>query len=228
MKRFIFIALLSISVLLALSATVVADVVVLFDENAPTEAGKGDFAALFTSHDAGSKVEVVTTDPYKGKYCVFVTPSQSYNNQMKDWNFPIKENPKAGEYRYIIFAWKSDGGKGIMIQFPDKGAWGAVTTPCVNPPAPGTRRYIAGTNVTGWSGICVSNEIPTKWTVVERDLFADFGEFTITGMALTPFSDDGKGDYYDMIMIGSEPLTASTLVKNEGKLTTTWGDIKLQ
>lgn len=212
--------------LITVSAPAFAGIMVLFDENTATEAGKGDFAALFTSHDAGSKVEVVTTDPFKGKYCVFVTPSQSYNNQMTDWNFAIKENPGANEYRYIIFAWKSDGGKGVMVQFPDKGNWGAVTTPCVNPPAPGTRRYIAGENVTGWSGICVSKEVPAKWTVVERDLFADFGEFTITGMALTPFSDDGKGDYYDFIMIGSEPLSISTAVEPASKLATTWGEMK--
>ncbi len=204
-----------------------ADIKVLFDENAPTEAAAGIFPDLFTGHDAGSKVEVSTKDPFKGKYCAFVTPSQSYNNQMKDWKFPIVEKPKAGEYRYIIFAWKSDGGTGVMIQFPDNGNWGAVTTPCVEPPAPGTRRYIAGTNVTGWSGICVSKEIPTKWTVVERDLFADFGAFTITGIALTPFSDGGAGDYYDMIIIGSEPLTISTFVSpTETKLATTWGDVK--
>jgi len=202
-----------------------ADVKVLFDENAATEAGAGDFAALFGSHDAGSTVTVVTTDPYKGGKCVFATPSQSYNNQMTGWSFPIKEKPGAGEYRYIMFAWKGDGGTGVMIQFPDNGNWGAVTTPCVDPPAVGTRRYIAGVNVTGWSGVCVSQDNPTKWTVVKRDLFKDFGEFTITGMALTPFTDDGKGDYYDMMMISSEPLD-ETAVESAGKLAITWGDMK--
>jgi hypothetical protein len=112
-----------------------------------------------------------------------------------------------------------------MVQFPDNAAWGAVTTPCVEPPAPGTRRYIAGENVTGWTGICVSQDVPAQWTVVARDLFADFGEFTMTGMALTPFTDDGNGDYYDAMMISSEPLDA-TAVGSAGKLATTWGDMK--
>lgn len=226
MKKLLWTALVLTAAFAAICSSVIADTVVLFDENAATEAGKGDFAALFGSHDAGSTVTVVDTAPYKGKYCVFATPSQSYNNMMTDWNFPIKENPGAGEYRYIIFAWKSDGGRGVMVQFPDNGNCGAVTTPCVDPPAPGTRRYIAGENVTGWSGICVSDEIPTSWTVVERDLFSDFGEFVITGMALTPFTDDGAGDYYDMIMLGSEPLSESTAVESIGKITATWGELK--
>jgi len=200
----------------------------LFDEDAATEAGKGKFAALFTSHDAGSTVTVTTKDAYTGKSSVFATPSQSYNNNMTDWKFAIKEKPGANEYRYISLAWKSVGGKGVMIQFPDSGNWGAVTTPCVGPPAPGTRRYIAGENVTGWSGVCVSKEVPAKWTLVQRDLFTDFGAFTITGMALTPFSDGGDGDYYDAIMISSEDLSKLTAVEPTGKATLTWGALKVR
>lgn len=204
-----------------------ADIAVLFDENTASEAGKGDFAALFGSHDAGSTVTVTDADAFVGKLSVFATPSQSYNNNMTGWKFPITEKPAAGEYRYIAFAWRSDGGTGVMMQFPDNGNWGAVTTPCVDPPAPGTRRYIAGTNVTGWSGVCVSSDVPTKWTVVERDLFADFGAFTITGMALTPFTDGGKGDYYDAIILGSSPVSPTAL-EPSGKLTMTWGGIKVR
>lgn len=211
------------AIYVALCASVSADTVVLFDEDAASEAGAGDFAALFGSHDAGSTVTVTEDDAYVGNVSVFATPSQSYNNQMTDWSFPIRENPGAGEYRFIAFAWRSDGGTGVMMQFPDSGNWGAVTTPCVEPPAVGTRRYIAGDNVTGWSGVCVSDEIPADWTVVERDLFADFGEFTITGMALTPFDDGGNGDYYDGIVISSSPITA---VEPAAKLAVTWGDIK--
>jgi hypothetical protein len=199
------------------------DLMVLFDEDAKDEAGAGDFVGKFVSHDAGSTVTVTDDDAFSGKVAAFTTPAQSHNNQMPGWSFPVRENPGSGEYRYIAFAWKSDGGAGVMIQFSDNGDWGAVTDPCVGPPAPGTRRYIAGENVTGWSGICISDDVPAEWTVVERDLFADFGEFTMTGMALTPFDDGGNGDYYDSIMLGSAPVTA---VEPAGKIAVTWGNIK--
>lgn len=206
-----------------------ADLLVLFDEDAKNEAGAGNFPALFVSHDAGSTVTVTDKQAFSGKVSVFVTPAQSYNNNMANWRYVITENPTGkGEYRYIRFAWKADGGTGVMIQFPDNGAWGAVTTPCVNPPAPGTRRYIAGTNVTGWSGVCVDKEIPKQWTVIERDLFADFGSFTMTGMALTPFSDGGAGDYYDALMLASKKteFPKTFPVESKGKLATLWSNLK--
>lgn len=206
-----------------------ADLLVLFDEDAKNEAGAGNFSALFGSHDAGSTVTVTNKQSFSGKVSVFVTPSQSYNNQMANWRYVITENPTGkGEYRYIRFAWKADGGTGVMIQFPDNGNWGSVTTPCVEPPAPGTRRYIAGTNVTGWTGICVSKEIPKQWTVIERDLFADFGNFTMTGMALTPFSDGGAGDYYDGLMLAGKKteFPKANPVESKGKLATLWSNLK--
>ena len=205
------------------------DLMVLFDEDENDEAGDGDFVAKFVSHDAGSTVTITSDDAFSGKVSAFTTPAQSYNNQMLNWNFRIVEDPKAAnEYRYIRFAWKADGGTGVMIQFPDNGAWGAVTAPCLEPPAPGSRRYIAGQNVTGWSGICVDDDIPDEWTVIQRDMFEDFGVFTMTGMALTPFSDGGGGDYYDAIMLATEErdFPSGFAVSPRGRLITLWSKVK--
>jgi hypothetical protein len=202
---------------------------VLFDEDEKDEAGDGDFVGKFVSHDAGSTVTITDEDAFSGKVSAFATPAQSYNSQMQGWSFKIVENPKANdEYRYISLAWKSNGGTGIMIQFPDNGAWGAVTVPCIDPPAVGTRRYISGVNVTGWSGVCVDEDIPDEWTVIQRDLFEDFGSFTMTGMALTPFSDGGAGDYYDAIMLAAKETELPNVfaVSSEGKMTTLWAKIK--
>jgi len=224
-----------LSVLIAIALFVLtlpcsADLMVLFDEDAPDEAGKGNFVPLFISHDAGSTVTVTNQDAFTGKVSAFTTPAQSYNNNMTGWRFIITDKPTGkDQYRYIRFAWKADGGTGVMIQFPDNGNWGAVTTPCVGPPAPGTRRYIAGVNVTGWSGVCVDNSIPTEWTVIQRDLFDDFGTFTMTGMALTPFSDGGKGDYYDSIMLAAKETEFPKLgiaVSPRDKLAALWAEIK--
>jgi hypothetical protein len=207
-----------------------AELLVLFDEDAKTEAGAGDFAGLLSTHDAPSTVEITDKDAYSGKVSVYVTPAQSYNPNMNKWSFKIVENPAAkDEYRYIRFAWKSDGGTGVMIQFPNNGNWGTNTSvACVNPPAVGTHRYIAGANVTLWNGVCVSKDIPKDWTLVDRDLFADFDEFTMTGMALTPFSDGGKGDYYDAIMLAANKneFPKANAVDPKGKLATLWSEVK--
>lgn len=226
--KFAFTSILLIVFAFGFALTSYGDLLVLFDEDAKTEAGGGKFASLFGSHDAGSTVTVTDDSAYSGKVSVFVTPDQSYNNAMTGWSFKITENPAKGEYRYIRLAWKSDGGKGVMIQFPDNGNWGATPTPCQEPPSVG-RRYIAGTNVTGWTGICFE-DMPKNWTLVERDLFDDFGEWLLTGMALTPFGDGGKGDYYDAIMIAAKPseFPKANPVDPKGKSATLWSEIKSQ
>ena len=45
--------------------------------------------------------------------------------------------------------------------------------------------------------------LPAEFTVVTRDLFADFGEFTLTGIALTPV--DGEFGLFDHIYLGTTP-----------------------
>jgi hypothetical protein len=51
--------------------------------------------------------------------------------------------------------------------------------------------------------IGVDANLPANMTVVTRDLFADFGEFTLTGLALTPV--DGDYALFDHIYLGATP-----------------------
>jgi hypothetical protein len=205
-------------------------VITLFEDDAA-------FIKNLSNQDSPTEIAIENADTFKGSAAIKITVTdpaatngQKYNANIPDWKFSIVESPAADtEARWILLGWKSIGGKGIMIQFPDAGNWGAVTTPFVDPPAPGTRRYIAGENLTGWSGIQVSAEAPAKWTGVVRDLFADFGAFTLTGMALTPFQGVGL---YDAIYLGATEaevkaiLSTVTAVEPQGKLAVEWADLK--
>src|SRR5262249_44244509 len=115
-----------------------------------------------------------------------VTPFQRYNHTIPGWKFPIAEKPNAGEYRYIRFAWKKVGGQGIMLQL------------CGNN-CQVIYRYVAGNNPP-WAALTVADKPPAGWTVVTRDLFKDFGAFTLMGLAFTPI--DGDAGYYDHIYLG--------------------------
>ena len=42
----------------------------------------------------------------------------------------------------------------------------------------------------------------TDWVVVTRDLFADFGEFTLTGLSLSVPDEDGGAAAFDQIYLG--------------------------
>jgi hypothetical protein len=61
-------------------------------------------------------------------------------------------------------------------------------------------RYCAGQNDPGWGTKFVADKPPTAWVVVTRDLFADFGRCTITGIAMTAFR--GQAAHFDHIYFG--------------------------
>ena len=91
--------------------------------------------------------------------------------------FPSARTPARASTAISRFAWKQRSGHGAMLELADDGRW---------PPAESPRqRYFAGKNTTDWAATRVDEESPAEWTVVQRDLWADFGNFTLTGLAPT-------------------------------------------
>lgn len=123
---------------------------------------------------------------YSGKSGIKIIPLQRYHPSLAGWAYRIVANPKPGEYRYLRLAWKGSGCSGIMVQFAHANMW--------------ELRYTAGINQYGWATKFVSDKAPTDWTVVTCDMYKDFGERTITGMALTVFG--GQAGYFDHIYLG--------------------------
>jgi hypothetical protein len=128
-------------------------------------------------------------DVFAGVEAARVTPMQKYRSRIPGWEFKIVETPKnAGEFRYLRFAWKKVGGNGLMIQFHD-------------PVKTWAFRYHAGTNVYNWQpSLQVSAKAPGEWELVTRDLFKDYGAFTISGFALSPL--DGTFALFDHMLLG--------------------------
>lgn len=140
---------------------------------------------------------------FAGQSAVKITVLQRYCNFIPGWAYRITEKPKEGEYRYLRFAWKSDGLTGIMLQLHDDKDWFI--------------RYTAGANKFGWETKFVSETLPQEWTIVTVDLFKDFGEREIHGIALTTF--DGTAGYFDHIYFGRtieelDAVDATGLVKD--------------
>jgi hypothetical protein len=122
---------------------------------------------------------------FSGESGVKITVFQRFCNFIPGWAYRIAENPKEGEYRYLRFAWKSDGLSGIMLQLHDEKDWNI--------------RYTAGANKFGWATNFVAESPPAEWSVVTIDLFKDFGPREIHGIALTTF--DGVAGYFDHIYL---------------------------
>jgi putative heme-binding domain-containing protein len=136
---------------------------------------------------------IVTSDTYSGSASLRLTPPQRYSVRIPGWEFAIRENPGPGEYRYLRLAWKSPKGNGILIELADNGSWPAADSP--------KRRYFSGKNTTPWKATQVAAASPSDWTVVTRDLWKDFGDFTLTGIAPTAM---GGPVWFDQIELLQE------------------------
>jgi hypothetical protein len=140
--------------------------------------------AKLKNHEGEGRPE--KDEVFSGSQSVKIMPMQRYDREILGWKYRIVEKPKMGEYRYLRYAWKTDECVGVMLQLHDAKDWHI--------------RYTAGQNTQGWETKFVAAKPPAEWVVVTRDLYADFGERTIQGLALTVFG--GKAAYFDHVYFG--------------------------
>jgi hypothetical protein len=140
--------------------------------------------AQLQGQDGGQAV-VETRDVFSGSSAVKIIPMQRFHPGVAGWAFRIAERPGVGEYRYLRFAWRADGARGIMLQLHDQRDWNI--------------RYTAGLDEPNWGSKFVAPAPPARWTAVTRDLYADFGQREIRGIALTVFGGVG---FFDHIHLG--------------------------
>jgi putative membrane-bound dehydrogenase-like protein len=157
-------------------------VATLFDD-------ESEFPVLLSEGEGLARIDA--SDPYSGKVALVVSPPQRFSATIPGWEFPIREDPGSGEYRYLRYAWKLRTGHGVMLELADGGHWPAADAP--------RQRYFAGRNTTGWAAICVDEATPVEWTVVQRDLWADFGNFTLTGLAPTAMGGEVLFDRIELL-----------------------------
>lgn len=162
--------------------------VMLIDENR-------SFAQALNEGDGVA--EFLADDAYRGQLALRLTPPQRYSPRIAGWEYRIRENPGPGEYRYLRFAWKSPAAAGVMIELAADGRW---------PAAEESRwRYHAGKNLTAWQSTSIDESAPRQWTVVTRDLWQEFGDFTLTGIAPTPMGAPALFDAFELLREVSQP-----------------------
>lgn len=167
------------------------------------------FIALLT--EGGGKAVPENRDKFSGQTCLRVNGDQKFNAKLPGLSLKVRENPGPGEIRYIRFAWKKQGGNTICLQLNHDGTWGPGGTG-----REGAKfRYHAGPGGECYGGSLVIDEkLPAKFEVVTRDLFADFGEFTLDGLAFAAV--DGQAALFDHLYLGRS-LADFDLIKEKGK-----------
>ena len=149
-------------------------------------------------NQGNGQISLVNDDKFSGKAAVKVTPDQRYNPSLPGLAVKIREKPGTGEYRFVSFAWKKKGGTQICFQLNHDGNWGPPDGNLAH-----KFRYHAGPGPECFgASLAVDPKLPEGWTLVTRDLFADFGEFTLTGIALSPI--DGEYALFDHIYLARQ------------------------
>jgi hypothetical protein len=155
-------------------------VVELFEDDA-----EGLLKLLMNTGDGPGKGDPEATVVFSGTKSLKVSEYQRFQRKLPGWDYAIREKPNAGEYRYLRLAWKADGANCMMLQLHDATDWHI--------------RYTAGANPYGWMTRFVADKAPGVWTLVTIDLFKDFGERTLTGIA---FTISGGPGYFDHVYLG--------------------------
>jgi len=162
----------------------------------PKEIFEDDEKFVALLNEGGGTAVIEPADKASGKTSIKVTPDQKFNANLPGLQVKIRENPAPGEFRYIRFAWKKKGGAAICLQLNHDGAWG----PGGSGKEGAKFRYHSGPAEVYGGSLAVGDKLPEGFVVVTRDLFADFGEFTLNGIALSPV--DGEFALFDQLYLG--------------------------
>ena len=145
-------------------------------------AGSREFIRLLSAGGVGSAT-VEPNDTPAGTASVKITGLKRTGGGELG-KIPIRRDPQPGEFRFIQLAWKKSGADTIGFQLAHDGSYDPGTAKSKTP----SFRYHAGPG-DPWKGrsLKIDEKAPTDWVVVTRDLYADFGEFTLTGIGLSAF-----------------------------------------
>ena len=164
--------------------------------------------------------------PYSGKASLRVTPDAGDNAQIPGLDVTIADQPRLGQYRYILFAWKQPRGTKLELQFANDGRLGELIAQQLlrvdrlkGKPAHGPRgfrvaaddrglrhgyTYDAGTQrQSAGSPLRLNGAMPKEWQPLQRDLYGDFGVFNLTGLSLRCI--DGEAAWFDHIYLARTP-----------------------
>lgn len=170
-------------------------------------------------------ISLSADQPYSGTHSLRVVGGSAENGRLTGLDTWIAEQPRNGQYRFLVFAWKKEGGNRILLQLAHEGRFSEHIAQLFQPgERPGRKRigpfdprrlledrglrygfsYDAGTEPPLTNApLRLDAKLPDKWALMARDLFTDFGPMNLTGLSLG--CPDGNAAFFDHIYLARTP-----------------------
>ncbi|WP_157605360.1 hypothetical protein [Schlesneria paludicola] len=169
--------------------------------------------------EGNGRVELDATEHFSGHGSLKVSSGSKGTRQLDGLNAEVVEFPRLGQYRYVAFAWKKPSGVQVQFGFANQGRLDFAGPPLIDeisetltrqglrrsqvPETHGRRfgyRYEVGVATTkAPAPLWMRGDLPKDWSLVTRDLFADFGSFVVTGVTLN--SVDENSAWFDHLIL---------------------------
>uniref|UniRef100_A0A7C2K048 Glycosyl hydrolase family 98 putative carbohydrate-binding module domain-containing protein n=1 Tax=Schlesneria paludicola TaxID=360056 RepID=A0A7C2K048_9PLAN len=183
-----------------------------------------DADALLAGQPAG--LSAVTDGVYSGQRSLRLSAGRVAWPQLAEPGLPVVELPKLGQYRFVVFAWKSDAAPGLTLALANDGRMGSELRDGLGALRPALSRQrrmedrglrygfaydIGSHRQAEGAPLRLHNKAPTEWRLETRDLINDFGPLTLTGFGLECV-EAGAG-WFDSIYLARTPQDVERLKK---------------
>jgi hypothetical protein len=160
--------------------------------------------------EGSGRAELVEGDRFAGTAALQVAGGERAAMALPGLPVRIREQPRLGEFRYLRFAWKKQGGGRIALQLGHDGRFGPIQVERTSDRD--SFRYDAGDGQRVYgAAIRLADRAPGEWVEVTRDLYADFGACELTGLGFV--CPDGQHALFDQIYIGRTTRDLEALPK---------------
>ena len=179
--------------------------------------------------DGEGELSLTTVEPKHGTYALRLTSGDQSNADIPGFDFPIREHPGLGEFRYLRFSWRKQDGSQIGLQLGHDRTIGVPENEFgqVQPRAfaegiaqavfkrqrSSPRRQFSGASRGSQFGyqydagsgdptqpvLRLDRKLPVDWRLMGRDLFGEFGSFTLTGLGFQ--NSDEEPAWFDEIYL---------------------------
>jgi hypothetical protein len=186
-----------------------------------------DAAALLA--DSPSGVTTTSEQPFAGTQSLQLSAGRATWPQLEGVDLPVVELPKLGQFRFVVFAWKTAASPGMTLWLANEGRLGPELREGLAGLRPASSRqrrmedkglrhgyaYDIGRHPTkDGAPLRLDNKPPTEWRLESRDLIHDFGPMIVTGFGLECV-DSGTA-WFDALYLCRTPQDVERVKKELG------------